>query len=65
MLALKTIAKATVKSATLEIESKNDLDDGIIDNEALNLMVKRFSKYLKYKNKSNNTSAGNRIPFKK
>jgi len=52
--------KSAIKSAAKlkKVESADDSnDDYNSDSEALRLMVKGFSKFLKYKNKTNNNSA--------
>ena len=61
-IALKAAAKNISKSKTNRVEEKADQEDKNFDSETLNLMVKRFSRFLKYKNKSNakSTAAGNR-----
>lgn len=51
-ITLKTNVKATVKSAVRKVESIDDPNNGNSDNEALNLTVKSFSNFMKYKNKS-------------
>ena len=43
----------------------NDSIDGNSDSEALSLMVKRFSKFLKFKNKTNNNYASNKRQSRK
>ena len=52
-IALKATAKTISKSQTSKVEEKADQEDENSDSETLNLMVKRFSRFLKYKNKSN------------
>jgi len=55
-IALKSAVKSAAKLK--KAESANDSnDDYNFDSEALRLMVKGFSKFLKYKNKSNSNSA--------
>ena len=61
-IALKATAKTISKSKTNKVEEKADQKDENSGSETLNLMVKRFSRFLKYKNKTNAKSAttGNR-----
>ncbi|XP_027933253.1 uncharacterized protein LOC114188805 [Vigna unguiculata] len=60
-IALKAAAKTDGRSKTKDKETAAEKEDEASDSEALNLMVKRFSKFLKYKNKSTGKSvAGNR-----
>jgi len=65
IVALKTTAKAVAKSTVYKAEFVNDPNDYISNTETLSLMVKRFSNFLKYKNKFNNNSAGNMRHSKK
>ena len=60
---MKITVKIAAKSNSKKFESVDD--DYNSDIEALRLMVKRFSKFLKYKNKTNNNFAGNKRPSKK
>ena len=67
-IALKAAAKTEGRSKANKVkETAAEQEDEASDSETLNLMVKRFSKFLKYKNKSNGKSAaGNRrFPSKK
>jgi len=57
-IALKSAVKSAVKQK--KADSADDSNDGNSDSEALSLMVKKFSKFLKYKNKTNNSYAGNK-----
>ena len=57
-IALKSAAKSAAKQK--KIDSADDSNDGNSDSEALSLMVKKFSNFLKYKNKTNNSHAGNK-----
>jgi len=58
IIALKSVVKNTTKLK--KIEFTDDSNDRNSNSEAMSLMVKRFSKFLKYKNKLNNNSAGNK-----
>ena len=62
-IALKSAVKSTAKLN--KADSANDSNDGNSDSEALSLMVKKFSKFLKLKNKTNNNYAGNKKQSKK
>jgi len=55
-IALKSAVKSTAKLKKAESADDSN-DDYNSDSEALRLMVKGFSKFLKYKNKTNNNSA--------
>jgi len=61
-IALKAAAKTEGRSKANKDKETADHEDEDSDSETLNLMVKRFSKFLKYKNKSNakSAAAGNR-----
>ena len=55
-IALKSAVKSAAKLKKAEsVDDSNDDYNSV--TEALRLMVKRFSKFLKYKNKTNNNSA--------
>jgi len=65
-IALKVATKSINKSNASIFEEMGDKKDENSDSETLNLMVKRFSKFLKYKNKSNgNTIRKRKFSFKK
>jgi len=57
-IALKSAVKSAAKLK--KTDSADDSNDGNSDSEALSLMVKKFSKFLKFKNKTNNSYAGNK-----
>jgi len=60
-IALKAAAKTEARSKVNKDKETAEQEDEASDSETLNLMVKRFSKFLKYKNKSNaKSAAGNR-----
>jgi len=54
---LKAVAKFASKRKVNKAEEVGEQEDGNCDSKTLNLMVKRFSKFLKYKSKSNAKSA--------
>jgi len=60
--ALKVATKAESRSKASKDKERTDQEDENSDSKTLKLMVKRFSRFLKYKNKSNAKSAatGNR-----
>jgi len=62
-IALKSAVKSAAKLKKADFV--DDSNDGNSDSEALNLMVKKFSKFLKFKNKTNNNYAGNKKQSKK
>jgi len=62
-IALKNVVKTAAKLK--KIEFADDSNDGNSDREALSLMVKKFSKFLKCKNKTNNNSGGNKSHSRK
>jgi len=57
-IALKSAVKSAAKQK--KADYADDSNDENSDSEALSLMVKKFSKFLKYKNKANNSYAGNK-----
>ncbi|XP_027927440.1 uncharacterized protein LOC114184329 [Vigna unguiculata] len=61
-IALKAVAKTESRSKANKDKETVDQEDENSDSETLKLMVKRFSRFLKYKNKSNAkfAAAGNR-----
>ena len=62
-IALKSAVKSAAKLK--RAESADDSIDGNFDSEALSLMVKRFSEFLKLKNMTNNSCVGNKRQSKK
>jgi len=62
-IALKSAVKSAAKLK--KADSVDDSNDGNSDSEALSLMVKKFSKFLKFKNKTNNNYAGNKKQSRK
>jgi len=56
IIPLKSFVKSVAKSNSKKVEYADDDDDYNSDSEALRLMVKRFSKFLKNKNKTNSNS---------
>lgn len=64
-IALKFATKTAAKSSSRETNSRDDQTIENYDSEAINLMVKWFSKFLKYTNKINNVFARNRRSFRK
>jgi len=61
-IVLKAAAKTESRSKASKDKETADQKDENYDSETLNLMVKRLSRFLKYKNKSNakSAAAGNR-----
>jgi len=57
-IALKSAIKSTAKLKKADFA--DDSNDGNFDSKALSLMVKKFSKFPKYKNKTNNNHVGNK-----
>lgn len=65
IIALKFVAKTVAKTSSGRDESG---DEQVVENshsEALNLMVNKFSKILKYKNKTNHDFVGNKRSYRK
>jgi len=62
-IALKSAIKSAAKLK--KADSADDSNDGNSDSEALSLMVKKFSKFLKFKNKTNNNYVGNKNQSRK
>jgi len=62
-IALKSVVKTATKLK--KIEFVDDSNDGNSNSEALSLMVKRFSEFLKYKNKTINSYARNKRQSRK
>ena len=52
-ITLKVTAKTINKSKAIKVEEMADQEDENSDSKTLNLMVKSFSRFRKYKNKSN------------
>jgi len=63
IIALKSAIKSAAKLK--KAEYVDDSNDGNSDNESFSLIVKRFSKFLKFKNKTNNSYAGNKTQSRK
>jgi len=63
IIALKSVVKSAVKLK--KAESVDDSNNKNSDSEALSLIVKRFSKFLKFKNKTSNSYARNKKQSRK
>lgn len=59
IVALKSVAKVAARSSSKKDDFRDDQSAENSDSEEFNLMVKRFSRFIGYKNKADKNSAGN------